>query len=512
MAVLLDWLVDQHDLGLRVVAGSVADVEISWAHAIELVDPSPWLSGGELILTTGLRMPCSGHEQVAYIDRLTRAGAAALAFGVGIRFNEVPTRLAASCADLGLPLLEVPLATPFVAVTQAVARRIADERAKSLKSTIRTQRELTSAALRSGLEALVSRLARTLGAPVVILDESLEVTTASARSAELAAVARERLVTAGSGQRLVTVEGPSGPIELHGLVGRSMRRGWLAAEVGQHADPTSRIVLHHAISVATLYVDVPAEFEQLRSRMADTVLGLLLDPLTATPSVVAELRSFGFLADAPVTICALELASGEAARPRGGPRLRDSIEVSLREAGVPAALTLVDGRAVICVPATAHKAAVERIARASSDARGSAHWIVGVGQAMPAESASHGLASARRAARTARLEGQPVGWSDRLTLDGVLMDQQVRARIAELAGPIVAPILPDAAAAEQDLLATLSAFLDHNGSLEGAARAVGIHRHTLRHRLTKVEELTGLSLDIADNRIVLALALRTQGP
>ena len=73
-------------------------------------------------------------------------------------------------------------------------------------------------------------------------------------------------------------------------------------------------------------------------------------------------------------------------------------------------------------------------------------------------------------------------------------------------GPLE-PLLKDTAG--QELLATLRAYLDHNGSWETAARALGVHRHTLRNRVGRIERLTGLSLDVAANRVVLTLALAT---
>ena len=60
------------------------------------------------------------------------------------------------------------------------------------------------------------------------------------------------------------------------------------------------------------------------------------------------------------------------------------------------------------------------------------------------------------------------------------------------------------------LLASLEAFLHHNGSWEAAAHALGVHRHTLRARISRVEELTGLSLDVAENRVMLLLGLMSR--
>jgi PucR family transcriptional regulator, purine catabolism regulatory protein len=85
MAVDLHWLLGQKDLGLRLRTGSSRDVGLDWAHSIDLLDPTPWLTGHGLVLTTGLRLPRSAREHRAYAGRLSDAGVAALGFGVGLR-------------------------------------------------------------------------------------------------------------------------------------------------------------------------------------------------------------------------------------------------------------------------------------------------------------------------------------------------------------------------------------------------------------------------------------------
>ena len=57
MTASLEWLLAQHDLGLRLVAGVPGCEQRTWAHASDLVDPTPWLTGGELVLTTGIGLP-----------------------------------------------------------------------------------------------------------------------------------------------------------------------------------------------------------------------------------------------------------------------------------------------------------------------------------------------------------------------------------------------------------------------------------------------------------------------
>ena len=53
-------------LSLAVAAGSEGlGNEIRWLHVSELADPTPWLEGGELLLTTGLGVGDLGSSQAS---------------------------------------------------------------------------------------------------------------------------------------------------------------------------------------------------------------------------------------------------------------------------------------------------------------------------------------------------------------------------------------------------------------------------------------------------------------
>ncbi len=73
---------------------------------------------------------------------------------------------------------------------------------------------------------------------------------------------------------------------------------------------------------------------------------------------------------------------------------------------------------------------------------------------------------------------------------------------------ILAPIEDGEGAYGGELMRSLEAFIECNGQWERAARRLYCHRHTLRYRIRKVEELTGRDLASARDRIEFWLALR----
>ncbi|WP_062205773.1 CdaR family transcriptional regulator [Streptomyces sp. NBRC 109706] len=72
--------------------------------------------------------------------------------------------------------------------------------------------------------------------------------------------------------------------------------------------------------------------------------------------------------------------------------------------------------------------------------------------------------------------------------------------------PAVAPLLSPE---HRELAHTAETFLDLAGQATRTAAALGIHRQTLYYRISRIEHLTGLSLNNGDDRLLLHLALKT---
>jgi sugar diacid utilization regulator len=61
---------------------------------------------------------------------------------------------------------------------------------------------------------------------------------------------------------------------------------------------------------------------------------------------------------------------------------------------------------------------------------------------------------------------------------------------------------------ETDLVTTIEAFLDADGNVAGTAQRLFTHRHTIRYRLERVRELSGLDVGSTDGREKLSLGLK----
>ncbi|WP_405709482.1 helix-turn-helix domain-containing protein [Streptomyces xanthophaeus] len=196
--VALGALLRDRELGLAHRAGP-AETEVHGVHASEMADPSPYLLGGELLLTAGAALT----DAQAYVARLAEAGVAALGFGVAPVHEVVPPGLAEACDRYGLPLLEVPPGTPFTAVARAVWRLMAEARTRELRRVTEAQQSLAAAAARPDpVPAVLSRLAATLGGWAALLPTT-------------PAPAAPGLVAPGSAAPGTSTPGPAAPVSAH---------------------------------------------------------------------------------------------------------------------------------------------------------------------------------------------------------------------------------------------------------------------------------------------------------
>jgi hypothetical protein len=145
VAITVGDLLELGHLNLRVVGGEAGlDRPIRWVHTSELQDPTPWLSGGELLLTTGMGLQGSQALQRTFVRKLVDAGLSGLGFGVGFGFTEVPAPIRRAADRAGFPVIEVPYPVPFIAIAEAVSSHIAEERVREAQTSIEVHERLAS--------------------------------------------------------------------------------------------------------------------------------------------------------------------------------------------------------------------------------------------------------------------------------------------------------------------------------------------------------------------------------
>ncbi|MDK1344234.1 PucR family transcriptional regulator [Streptomyces sp. 378] len=548
-------LVHHSALKLTVRAGrDRLDVPVRWAHPSELADPVPYMEGGELLLVTALKLDAEDPEAMRrYVRRLTGAGVAGLGFAVGVNYEEIPKALVDAAEEEGLPLLEVPRRTPFLAISKAVSAAIAADQYRAVTAGFAAQRELTRQAQSGGPEGVLAALAAQVDGWAALYDASGAVVAtapewAVRRAARLTGDVqklRDRPAPASS-----VVGGPENEdrVELHTL--GTGRRPRAALAVGTAAAPgtAERYAVHSAIALLTLTTERSGSLQAAEQRVGAAVLRMLLagEPDHAR-AVAGDL--YGELLDAPFRMLVAErvpvsasaaLARAEArkgapavdrpsaaalaAADTGGDplaALSDVVESAAARAG-EAVLVVPEGERLVVLAAdggAAASACGEYAAALETARAGIREKVPGgeedelvVGLSAPAGpiAASAAYKQAEQALSVARRRGRVLVEHERMAAGSVLpllADDAVRA----FADGMLRPLYEHDATGRGDLVASLRAWLSKHGQWDAAAADLGVHRHTLRYRMRRVEEILGRSLDDPDVRMELWLALKAVG-
>ncbi|MFC9825875.1 PucR family transcriptional regulator [Streptomyces albogriseolus] len=210
----------------EVVAGAGRlDRPVRWVHVAEAADVGVMLSGGEMVLTTGVLLAGDEHKQTEYVRSLHRAEASAMVLGLGRAFPSPPEAMRRAAERCQLPLVVLHRPFPFAQLTEEVQSRLVRRKfaAVSLSEAVRT--ELT--ALITGgapLRRLLDEIARHSGCPVVVTN-----------------LAHRVLGTAGERSAVDDVLRDWERIARQ--AGRGDGDGWIRAELGGRGEPWGRLVL-----------------------------------------------------------------------------------------------------------------------------------------------------------------------------------------------------------------------------------------------------------------------------
>ncbi|HEU4674903.1 MAG TPA: PucR family transcriptional regulator [Motilibacteraceae bacterium] len=493
-------LVADPALRLRPLTGqSGLDRPVTWVAVSELEDPTPYLDGGELLLTTGLRGAADGTGSAGYVGRLVAAGVVGLGFGVGVVHEQVPPALVAAAREHGLPLLEVPRPTPFIAVGKAVGELLAAQRVRAAEERLRTVRSLAAAAGQAGpdLSPVLRRLARAVRGWAVLLSGDGAVTQAWPQgTAQDPPPLLRRAMAELAGHRLVAGSGSS-----------EDRTGWCVVQpVGPEgsgarlacggAEPAARDSALVGFAAALLGVAGargPAGGGQPAERDGE-------DPTRVARSLVLELA----LRDgaAPAQLPAPVLG------PFGEPRVRVAVVPAgrdvepARRSGRELLSDVVREPWRVLVWAEAVDAAV---LAALSDVEGGVSGLGAAGDVGALHTA------ARREAALAR-PGGGLRREDAVTGQPSVRELVPAPERAAFAAALLAPLrsgadLGEGSGDRAELLGSLRAYLRWNGHMDRAAAEAGVHRHTLRHRMARAGALLGVDLEDPQVRAELWLAL-----
>ncbi|WP_081323242.1 PucR family transcriptional regulator [Microbacterium testaceum] len=495
-------LLARRDLNLRLAvpegslpAGSV-DRPVRWVHSSDLADPTPFLSEGLVLLTTGTQFAdATTSDYDAYVGRLQARGVRALGFGTEVVRDGIPSGLSEACVSAGMPLFEVPYRTPFIAVARAGAEAIAADAYARRSWSLAAQRAVSLAALRpDGLSATLAELSRQLDCWVGLFDAAGALRTAhpagSLTPAAVEGVTGEVETLLRRGTRAAsTLRADDTAVSLQTLGRGGHLRGVLAI-AADDLDHEARNVVTAVVAMAALALE---QQDGLGRAIGTFRAGLIQALGSDDPALVrrAARDLFGPLPPAPVVVALTPAASARSTA------MNEWLEMRAHERRGELFFGRGDDGLVVVVSAAAKDLLDEIAARFET--------VIGCS----APTGYDGFSRALTQARTARDRTTTPGVADfsdtaRAGLIAALGSEAARTVAAGSLAPLRRYDVEQGSA----LLETLDAWLAHDCSHEGTAQALGIHRHTVRARIAQAERVVDRDLSSFAARAELWAALR----
>ncbi|HEY7876507.1 MAG TPA: PucR family transcriptional regulator ligand-binding domain-containing protein [Actinomycetota bacterium] len=509
MGVTIRDLLNLPGLGLGVVAGKEGlDRSIRWAHTSELQDPTPWLSGGELLLTTGMGLKGSPALQRAYIRRLVQAGLAGLGFGVGFDFDEVPAAIVKAADREGFPVLEVPYPVPFLAIAEAISSRLTDDRVKDAQMSVEVHEGLAALVADGAGPADVLDEVVSLAGGWAILFDSRGSVLASTRAGELDPKnVWERLpdgLRNGTGARTTSDVGPHGTSAGMAVMSGKRHEGVLVFGREHRLYARERLVVHHAVTVLGLLLASRRAVIEAERRVAGDMLNEAFAGRLSGAELERRLELAGFSKGAPLAALVIEGPSEHDAVALDELAWAADSSLGARASGVRT--TVVAGRvAAVMAHPSPLEVAHDVVAELSAGV-GDAGIRIGVGDAVAMDSIRQSYLTALFALRAA--PGVEVASPRDLGSYGLLLGSQPRPVLEGFVRAVLGPLLDRDEERSSELVPSVRAFVEAGGRWEPGADVLGVHRHTLRYRIRQAEELLGRDLSSTEDQLEVWLAMK----
>lgn len=505
--ISLNQLLDRVGDDLRAVTRSGApSPTVTGVHISELDDPTPYLEGGELLLTTGI--PVRGERRVrAYVERLHHRGIAGLGLGLGVGTDVVPDELRDACDEYGLALFTVPPGTPFMAVSRGYWDLVGRREQAHLTATLRMQTSLAQAATRpEAVESVLRVLSEAVGGwaawlPINGHPDAVWPSTERGVLPSLRAETRRLNLTGSRSSATFPLHGMD--VVVYSVVsdtGSGNRTaGFLAVAAGRVLGrPDRQLMLTGCMLLANI-AQQGWQLSRANATVGRIAATLILNSMVDAARLAVEERDDTEL-PARVRVIAL---SGVGLASWGSEQLATLVAELIGASEIDRIYALVAGSALRCecdgmtfviVPHRARSGSSDESDLPRTRQRGEGDTSDtklrgAIGPTVLLGDVAAGIPQLALDAAAAR----PGNLLDRSGLD----DTRTTARVVALRD------YPRA-----DLVGTVRSYLRNRGQWESSARELGIHRNSLRHRIQIAERLMGANLDDPDVAATLWLALR----
>ncbi|MED4581753.1 PucR family transcriptional regulator [Brevibacillus choshinensis] len=483
----------------RLIAGAGGlDNPIRWVTIVEVLEDATRLQEGEFLITTGFGLAENTERLASFIPSLASQKLSGVAIHTGFYLREIPTAFIEMADRLQLPLIEIPAEINFSTITKAILQPIINRQFETLAYSQAIHNRMIDAALsKGGLAAIAAELATLTGGAVTLVDAlGFEVTQHGSTDLD---------------------NSSAGVKSAHSIPIRANREhfGTLTLVKSQEAwKDLDDVALQHASTLCALEYVKERAVSATEWRLKGDFVEELLNGKQMSPSELeSRCRMLGYPLTGGHLVVALkvdvkddailyELHQSAILLMR---RLCDRQQRSylLRERPHYLLFVFPDNRSSLQLI----ELFAQRWEQLHKDF--SLHLALSNSrmQLEDVASASEEALFALQAYPLLASAPTMLCYRDMQGYQFLFPYHRSQEALLGLWKPLLAPLIGYDKKHNQQLLETLDVYLQQNGNGLQTSQALYIHRHTLKYRLTQIEEKTGYRLEDAHQRWQLQLAL-----
>jgi len=517
--------------GLKLVAGGKGlDRQVKWVTILEVLDELAYLDEGDLLVTTGYGLAEDEELQNTLINFLAERGLAGIAIQPGFSLTEIPAALLREADRLGFPVLYLPKDLSFSRFTRHILKHLINHQFYLLEYSQRIYNQLTKLVLNNqGLDSIAESLVAMIERPVIIdlfynpIADAFPETNHFEPWGNLSDIIRN--VTSLTSIKAQIISLPNDRhLSLVPITTGSEVLGYLAILNPKNPmEEMDSIAIEHAATLAALVILKETAVRETKNSLKEDFLEETLKGINSPQILAKKAAAFGYDKSKGYHLALFNMGNWDllsnTQRETEMYHLKNyllsSIEHCISKYGFRYMYKFSSPEKILLLLQVRSKkelADVQKVIGEIISLIKNKYTDISIMAGISnyyskLESLSLAYKEASRALDLAKIHNKPITLFSDIEVYNLFYEISKKNFSQSFFKEKLGFLIEYDTKNNSQLVTTLEYFLKHNGNLQETSASLYVHRHTLRYRLQRIKEITGLDPLASEDRLKLQIAL-----
>lgn len=517
--------------GLRLIAGGTGlKRQVKWVTILEVLDELAYLDEGDLLVTTGYGLAEDEKLQNNLIQLLAEKGLAGIAIQPGFSLTEIPPTLVSEANRVGFPILYLPKDLSFSKLTRHILKHLINHQFYLLEYSQKIYNQLTKLVLNNqGLDSIATSLVAMIERPVLVLDlfynpiaEAFPESNQPESWASLSDIISRITSIISVKPQIISLPNDR-TVSLVPITTGSEVLGYLC--ILNTKDPMEEmdsIALEHAATLAALIMLKDIAVRETKNSLKEDFLEETLKGSNSPQILAKKAAAFGYDKNKGYHLILFDLSNWdlffnlqqETEMYKLKNYLLSSIEHCISKYGLRYMYKFSQEKILLLLQVKSQKElpdvqkVIQEIISIIKNRYADVSIVAGISNYYSKlENLSLAYQEATRALELAKIHNKPITLFSDIEVYNLFYEISKNSFSQSFYKEKLGVLIEYDSKNNSQLLTTLEHFLNCNGNSQETSTSLFVHRHTLRYRLQRIKEITGLDPLASEDRLKLQIAL-----